>query len=246
MNCEILLIKISSMDIDGYNMTPINYIVASCKPWHETIFESLQATSTGEWRLVKTPEELEDAVSRFPPRYIFFMHWSWRVPQSIFSQFECVCFHMTDLPYGRGGSPLQNLILAGHAETQLSAIRMVEEMDAGPVYTKRPMSLDGRAEEIYKRAGEIGLEIIRWMIESEPMPNSQIGKPVQFKRRKPEQSILPVQGELTSLYDHIRMLDAPTYPNAFIKYGDYRIEFTEAELLDDELCAKVVILKESK
>jgi methionyl-tRNA formyltransferase len=40
---------------------------------------------------------------------------------------------MTDLSYGSVGSPLQNLIVAGHEQTLFSALRMVAEMDADPV-----------------------------------------------------------------------------------------------------------------
>jgi methionyl-tRNA formyltransferase len=37
------------------------------------------------------------------------------------------------------------------------------------------------------------------------------------------------------------MLDAPTYPRAFIDHGNFRIEFSHAEKHDDEIRAKVVI-----
>ena len=153
---------------------------------------------------------------------------------------------MTDVPYGRGGSPLQNLIVRGHKDTMLSALRMVGEMDAGPVYTKRPLSLEGTAHEIYLRAGELSFEIIQWMIKEQPHPIPQEGEPVIFKRRKPEQSRLPMSGEMTELYDHIRMLDAPTYPPAFIEHGEFVIEFTGAKNQDDELSANVRIHKKLK
>ena len=55
---------------------------------------------------------------------------------------------MTDVPYGRGGSPLQHLILAGHRETKVSALRMVEAFDAGPVYLKAPMDLTTAFDDI--------------------------------------------------------------------------------------------------
>jgi methionyl-tRNA formyltransferase len=67
---------------------------------------------------------------------------------------------MTDVPYGRGGSPLQNLILDGQTSTMVTALRMVEEMDAEPVYDKRPMILGGRAEDIYLLAGELCWQMI--------------------------------------------------------------------------------------
>ena len=56
---------------------------------------------------------MQICLKKITPRYIFFLHWDWRVPHVIWQQHECVCFHMTDVPYGRGGSPLQNLILEG-------------------------------------------------------------------------------------------------------------------------------------
>jgi methionyl-tRNA formyltransferase len=46
---------------------------------------------------------------------------------------------MTDLPFGRGGSPLQNLISRKIYNTKLSAIRVVKELDAGPVFLKKIM-----------------------------------------------------------------------------------------------------------
>ena len=88
----------------------------------------------GVWRFVSGRQELTaDLVNRLSPRYVFFLHWSWKVPTDIVENYECVCFHMTDVPFGRGGTPLQNLILLGHRRTKLTAFRMVEALDAGPV-----------------------------------------------------------------------------------------------------------------
>jgi methionyl-tRNA formyltransferase len=120
---------------------------------------------------------------------------------------------------------------------------MVNEMDAGPVYSKRELSLEGTAAEIYQRAGQQSFDIIRWMIDSQPEPLDQQGEPVVFKRRKPEQSALPDSGDLPMLYDHIRMLDAPTYPLAFIEHGEFIIEFSDARVQGDELNASVRIRK---
>jgi methionyl-tRNA formyltransferase len=187
--------------------------------------------------------ELEAALAQELPRYIFFLHWNWFVPESIFTQVECVCFHMTDVPYGRGGSPLQNLIAAGHGETQLTALRMVSEMDAGPVYAKLPMSLVGRAEDIYIKAGELSLDLARWIIREEPVPLQQKGEPVVFNRRVPEQSCLPKCGAISRVYDHIRMLDAPGYPLAFVPYGEFHIEFSQAQTQADGTLSAQAIIK---
>jgi methionyl-tRNA formyltransferase len=219
----------------------VKFIFASCHPFYDEHFESVSFSYPGQWLAVSSSEELDAALEFHSPAYIFFIHWNWKVGPEILNQYECVCFHMTDVPYGRGGSPLQNLIVTGHEHTVISALRMEEEMDAGPVYAKRPMSLDGRAEEIYARAGSICIDIIQWIIEEEPVPEPQLGEPILFKRRKPSQSEMPVSGSLRTIYDHIRMLDAPSYPLAFVKHGGFRLEFSNAQLLDDEVIASVVI-----
>ena len=216
----------------------MNYIVASSRDWNREGFANLQLYA-GSWEWAATPEALTEAVSRLQPRYVFFLHWNWKVAQEIWSRFECVCFHMTDVPYGRGGSPLQNLIAAGHDETMLSALRMVEAMDAGPVYAKRPLPLQGRAEDIYIAAGRLSFDLIRLIVETRPQPQPQEGKATVFLRRRPEQSKLPMTDDLKSIYDHIRMLDAPGYPLAFIDYGNVRIEFCQAELQKGEILAQI-------
>jgi methionyl-tRNA formyltransferase len=220
-------------------------IFASCKPWHKPLFENLKSKFDLNWMYVSTPSELNGVIDTENPKYIFFLHWNWLVPETIWMQHECVCFHMTDVPYGRGGSPLQNLILAGHKETKLTALQMVREMDAGPVYTKRTLKLDGTAQEIYVRAGALSADIIRWMIENEPAPIEQEGEAVLFKRRNPEQSRLPDTGSLPSTYDFIRMLDADGYPHAFIEHGEFMLKFSKARLDNGRLIAEVEINKRS-
>jgi methionyl-tRNA formyltransferase len=228
------------MRTNGKSIKP-SYIFASCKPWHRALFDGMSNDANSNWCYASNTEELENALSKTQPRYIFFLHWNWIVPEAIWKAYECVCFHMTDVPYGRGGSPLQNLILAGHTQTILTALRMVKEMDAGPVYAKRPLSLDGSAEEIYLLGGKLSVEIIQWMIEHNPQPTPQEGEVVTFKRRKPEQSSLPNSGSLENAYDFIRMLDAEGYPHAFIEHGNYLINFRNARLDGKRVVAEVEI-----
>ena len=224
-------------------MDVATYIFASCKDWHQSFFDSLSNEKNAHWILVSQPEELVSALERSQPKYIFFLHWNWLVPSEIWTKHECVCFHMTDVPYGRGGSPLQNLIVAGHRRTKLTALRMVKELDAGPVYTKKDLDLSGSAQEIYVRAGALSTDIIRWIISTMPEPAPQTGTPVIFRRRTPEQSQLPESGKIDDIFDFIRMLDADGYPHAFINYGDFKLEFRKARMDDKNLLAEVKILK---
>ncbi|NJO53471.1 MAG: methionyl-tRNA formyltransferase [Bacteroidales bacterium] len=224
-----------------------NYVVATIKPWNIEAFRRNSTALSGRWFLIDSPEDLTaQMLAHLRPRYVFFPHWSWRVPAEILSSFECVCFHMTDVPFGRGGSPLQNLIVRGFYETKLTALRMVDEMDAGPVYLKKPLSLDGRAEEIYVRAADLVWEMIGEMCRTEPVPKPQHGEPVVFPRRRPDQSELPSEADASALYDFIRMLDAPTYPKATIRWGQLRIEFDRAVLNGDVVEARAIISSEAR
>jgi methionyl-tRNA formyltransferase len=222
-----------------------SFIIASSKSWHKASFDKFSKKNNNfNLSYVSTPDELNLALKENTnPRYLFFLHWNWKVSHVIFRKYECVCFHMTDLPYGRGGSPLQNLILDGKKQTMLSAFKMVEEIDAGPIYDKKLMLLNGRAEDIYKRSGDLSWEIINWMIEKEPVPEPQKNNPIYFNRRNPEESLLPANGKLFEIYDYIRMLDAPTYPLAYIDHGDFRLEFSDAKFKDDIINARVIIKK---
>lgn len=175
------------------------------------------------------------------PEFIFFPHWSWIVPENIYSTFDCVIFHMTDLPYGRGGSPLQNLIVRGHEETVMSAIKCVKGLDAGPVYLKRQLSLKGTAEEILKKASKLIEEMIVDIVKNKPLPKPQQGKIVEFQRRQPKDGDLSPLKELSHVYDYIRMLDAEGYPAAFLKTDNLLIEFSDACIGNECVEAKVRI-----
>ena len=192
-------------------------------------------------RLRERNELTAEVLAALQPRWLFFPHWSWIVPPEIFMDFECVIFHMTDLPYGRGGSPLQNLIVEGKTETVVSALRCEGELDAGPVYLRRPLSLEGSAEDILQRASDIIAHMIVDIVEREPTPVPQVGEAVVFKRRTPADGDLRNASGLQQVYDFIRMLDADGYPHAFIEVDGLRLTFDRAVLKEGAVEARVHI-----
>jgi methionyl-tRNA formyltransferase len=189
--------------------------------------------------------DLEQEITKTNPDWIFFPHWSIIIPQEIHKNFRCVVFHMTDLPYGRGGSPLQNLILHGHNETKLSAIKCVSQLDAGDIYLQRPLSLEGTAEEILQRAADIMPEMIDEIITTSPTPVPQKGKATIFARRKPHESDIAGLDSVEKIHDYIRMLDADGYPHAFLEVNKMRLEFTDSCIINGSLEAKVKISMKS-
>lgn len=220
-----------------------NYLYAGCKPWHRAQFEQLAATSPGQWHFAASPAELTvERVTELRPRYIFFPHWSWKVPVELTDNYECVCFHVGDLPRDRGGSPVQNQIARGRRSSFLCALRMAQEIDAGPVYTRIPLSLEGGGEEIFLRMTREAQRVIEWMVREEPTPLPQEGTPEFLPRRKPAQSVLDgSQEDLLRVHDHIRMLDADGYPPAFTEMGNLRMTFKRSALYHDHIDADVRI-----
>jgi methionyl-tRNA formyltransferase len=195
---------------------------------------------------LRNKEDLNlEVLSSVNPDYIFFLHWSWIIPEDIYSKFNCIVFHMTDLPFGRGGSPLQNLIIRGFSKTKISAIKVDNGIDTGDIYIKSDLLLNGTATEIFKRAAGVIKDMIDEIAGNEIIPTKQEGTPVYFKRRKPDQSLVDNNiKDVEALYDFIRMLDAENYPHAFLENEQFKFEFTNAQITNEsELNANVRITK---
>lgn len=219
------------------------YLVAGTRPWSRRVFEEIR-TLPDQWHLISRKEELTpELLETIQASFVFFLHWSWVVPDPIIEHYRCVCFHMTDVPYGRGGSPLQNLIVRGHRKTKLSALRMTKELDAGPVYRKKDLSLEGGAEGIYVRATELAAGMIAKLTSSDVDPEPQAGDPVLFRRRRASDSELPRLETLWGVFDFIRMLDADGYPPAYVDREGLRFEFTRAALYDGRVRANVTVTR---
>ena len=217
-------------------------VLASNRPWFKHKAQSLAQTLNLNCVLIQDKKDLNlEHLRNLSPKFIFIPHWSYKIPPEVYEEFCCVMFHMTDLPFGRGGSPLQNLISRGFEKTQVSAFICEEEMDAGPILLKKELSLMGTAEEIFIRFSELTIKMIEEIYKTSPQAQVQEGEVTHFTRRTSAQSQIPQVQNLEELYNHIRMLDAEGYPRAFIEYCGLKLEFSRASLKVDHLVADVKI-----
>jgi len=222
----------------------VNIIIATIKSWNiKQAKKFIREHPEYKVTLITRKQDLTlENIDKFNPKYIFFPHWSWKIPKNIYEKYECVAFHMTDLPFGRGGSPLQNLIARKIYKTKISAIRVIEEIDAGPIYLKEDLCLYGSAEEIFIRTSKIIFErMIPKILEGNIQPKPQEGNVVVFRRRKREEGDISGIKDLDTLFDYIRMLDAEGYPRAFLETEHFIFEFSRASLKTDRIIADVVI-----
>jgi methionyl-tRNA formyltransferase len=87
--------------------------------------------------------------------------------------------HASLLPRHRGAAPIEGAILAGDAETGVTIMRIVEQMDAGPIYLERaiPIAPDETQATLKDKLAELGasalLEAIDLAIRGELVETPQ-------------------------------------------------------------------------
>lgn len=233
------------MNLIYYDMKDDNYVILSEKPWNLDLKIRLETKTNKNWFLIRIKDDFNvELLSHIDPIKIFIPHWSHIIEEDIYNRWECIVFHMTDLPFGRGGSPLQNLIVRGYKSTKLSALKVSKGVDTGDVYLKKELNLGGTATEIFERADKIIETMILEILDKNIRPVQQKGKVTSFKRRRPEESDMSKLSEISDVYDNIRMLDADTYPKAYIENKNFRFEFENAEIIDFKTVkANVKIIK---
>ncbi len=226
-------------------MEKVNYLLLTSNPIYKNLFDKLKLMEHVNWFLLEDKLTFKsDYIEKNKIQSIFIPHWSFLIPKEIYKNYKCILFHMTDLPFGRGGSPLQNLIKLGFKQTKVSALRVTNEIDAGPIYLKRELDLSGSAKEIFSRTSLVIHKMIVEIIEKKIKPTPQKGNPFYFKRRTPSQSRIEGFTSINELYNHIRMLDCEGYPKAYFEIDDLVLEFENANLKDEKnITANVRIFK---
>jgi methionyl-tRNA formyltransferase len=130
-----------------------------------------------------------------------------------------IVVHASDLPAGKGFSPLQWQILEGRSEIVLTLFEAVEACDAGPYYLKERLCFDGT--ELYdelraklaQKIIEMCLTFVGSLGEMRPIP--QCGQETVYPRRTSHDDELDVQKSLADQFDHLRVADNDKHPLYF-------------------------------
>ena len=219
----------------------MNNIIINKKKWEKNNFKKLN-------QKIKVIKKIDkNKINSINPKIIFFIHWSKLIPKDLYQKYTCIQFHVSDLPKGRGGSPIQNQILRNEKKTKISAFKVKKELDSGPICMKQDFLLNGSAVSILKNMEYQSINMIKRLIKKKTIKfKKQLGKPTFFSRRKPEESEIDVSKMKTvkKLYDFLRMLDAPNYPSAFTKLKKFKITFNDIKKINNSINAKVKITKE--
>ena len=86
------------------------------------------------------------------------------VPQAILDLFPkgIINIHPSLLPLHRGPTPIENAILDGTGETGVSLMRLGAKMDAGPIYARESVELDGdeTKQALADRLSAVGADMV--------------------------------------------------------------------------------------
>ena len=195
------------------------------RDWALNIYDRLASQSDNQFLIFRSKSQFDEQTLRdFRPNFVLFYGWSWIIHSTVIENFQCIMLHPSPLPRYRGGSPLQNQIIAGETDSMVTLFLMDAGIDTGPILAQRKFSLEGGIADIFQRISLIGFELTMELITSGLNSIPQNEDQATFaRRRKPEESEITI-GEITNktaeyLYNKIRMLQSP-YPNAFIRTAD--------------------------
>ena len=110
---------------------------------------------------VRQPERLEDA---FDPEVdtVVAAAYGLLIPEPVLGRALWLNVHPSLLPRWRGAAPIERALMAGDAETGVSIIKLVPELDAGPIAAQRsfPLGEEDDFGSVSARAGALAAELL--------------------------------------------------------------------------------------
>ena len=103
------------------------------------------------------------------------------IPSALLDRVPMVNVHFSLLPRWRGAAPVERAILAGDDVTGVCLMEVVDELDAGAVYSRAevPISPSTTAAELRDRLVDASIPLLRDALrDGFPEPRAQAGRPV--------------------------------------------------------------------
>jgi methionyl-tRNA formyltransferase len=107
------------------------------------------------------PERL-DASVELPAETIVAVAYGSLVPPELLDRHLWLNVHPSLLPRWRGAAPVERAIMAGDAESGVTIIRLVEELDAGPIAAQQafPIAADDDAGALCAKAAPLAVSLL--------------------------------------------------------------------------------------
>jgi methionyl-tRNA formyltransferase len=131
------------------------------------------------------------------------------VPNDVLAERLWLNVHPSLLPRWRGAAPVERALMAGDDETGVTIIRLVEELDAGPIAAQKsfPVAPDDDAGAVFARAAEVSAALLRDVLaDGEPSFREQQGEPTYAAKIRPSDRVLDLDRPAQELVDQVRAL----------------------------------------
>jgi methionyl-tRNA formyltransferase len=101
------------------------------------------------------------------------------IPEGLLADRLWLNVHPSLLPRWRGAAPVERALMAGDEETGVSIIKLVRELDAGPIAAQEafPIGLDDDAGAVYARAVDVAVALLERVLAEPrftPQPESGV------------------------------------------------------------------------
>ena len=153
---------------------------------------------------------------------VFFLSYFWLVSERILAlNKHNIVIHESDLPRGRGWAPLFWQVIEGNNRIPVVAFGAVGEMDAGPIYAKAVIDLDGTElhEEIRRAQAQVTRKLVIECIEKYQqkrlVPVVQQGQPTYYPKRTAKDSELDPNRTIAEQFDLLRTVNNREFPAFF-------------------------------
>ncbi|MCZ2443321.1 MAG: hypothetical protein LC101_06070 [Flavobacteriales bacterium] len=145
--------------------------------------------------------------------------------------------HESDLPQGKGWSPLTWQIIEGKNRIPVTLIEAAEQVDSGIIYAQTYIDFEGHelVNELRKQQAQATLYLCREFIDNYPLSTEsgqlQQGEESFYARRRPADSLIDIDKSLNEQFDLLRVVDNENYP-AFFKYKDFQYHLKIEKIKD--------------
>jgi methionyl-tRNA formyltransferase len=120
-------------------------------------------------------EETSARVANAKPDVVILCAFGALVKAPLLTDHDILNVHPSLLPRWRGAAPVERAMMAGDAQTGVSIMRLVAELDAGPVYAQQPepiLPTDDHAS-LSARLQDVSVRLLQLVLETKPVPTPQ-------------------------------------------------------------------------
>lgn len=154
--------------------------------------------------------------------FSFYLSCGQVVPPKVLAKFRNnLVVHESDLPQGKGWSPLTWQILEGKNRIPVTLFEAAEKVDSGPIYAQEWLEFEGHELIDELRAAQAGatLNLCRQFVTGYPAvldtARAHVGNDSFYPRRKPSDSCLDPRRSLAEQFNLLRVVDNERYPAFF-------------------------------